>query len=202
MDEPTETGIGPEWVGREVQNAAKLDWGVGKVLRVQRIQTGGGPAHRVTVHFKVGTRTVQVPPARLIDPEAEPTRKKGWLDTIGGSTLDDTLRRVPEDVARFLGSPEQRFTVLLPLFAVDPEDGKALAEWARRQTRVADPLTQWSRDELDAAFGDYCVDRDSTLRNVTALVRQQSGPGRVRELLADAPGDVRRRVEEALGRVI
>lgn len=139
--------ITPDLVGCKVCNAARPDWGVGVVQRIQSQSTGGQTQHRVSVQFPViGQRVMLVPPARLVEPADTPTRSAGWLDTIGGATLDDRLRELPDEIVNLLAGPQERFLALLPLYRND-EDDKSMIRWAIAQTRVGDPLAQWSRDE-------------------------------------------------------
>lgn len=199
MDEITP---GPHLRGQKVQVPGKPDWGVGTVLKVQETTANGAPLCRITIQFPHGTRTLQSPPARLAPPQAEIERKQGWLDSIGGRTIDERLKQLPDDVIRVLGTPLQRLAVVLKTYAYT-DDPKSLIRWARAQTGLADPLSQWSRDELSIAFGVYCNERDAHLRNLAALVIQTEGRPSLDELLAKIDDDAARAaVSAALRRPI
>ncbi|RMF72647.1 MAG: DUF3553 domain-containing protein [Planctomycetota bacterium] len=193
--------IGPELVGRTVRNAARPEWGAGKVLKVQRCTQNGVTAHRVTIHFPIGTRVLVTPPARLAAPVDEPQRAAGWIESLGKSTLDDRLRRVRPELLDVLGPPRERIAALLPLFEYT-DDAKSLARWACDQVDVADPLTHWNRDELLAAFREFCVERDSHFRNLAAVLARSEGVAEVRRLLAEAPAPLAERAKAALQRII
>ncbi len=197
----SELRVDASLVGRRVVNRARPQWGAGQVLRVQPAEYEGKPAHRVSIQFACGHRTLLVPPGRLGLPEAEPERDAGWLDRLGQRTLDDRLRGLPEDVVNVLGTPRDRLLAAVPLYAIDPA-GEGLLDWARSQTGVADPLTHWTRDELQVAFAAFSAERDAHFRTVAALYRQHEGAEALRTLITALPEAVRQRVLEALRRPI
>ena len=197
----TEVAIGPELVGQPVQLASRLDWGVGKVVKVSSALQDGQPAHRIEVQFSFGTRQLLAPPARLIAPTLQPEREAGWLDSIGRSTLDDRLRSLPEEVVQVFGGPATRLAAVFPLYEFTEEPG-LLMRWARQQTQLGDPLSKWSRDELMVAFRHYCNERDAHLRAIAAVVRQSGGPEALQAALAGLENPLRERVLDALRRPI
>jgi hypothetical protein len=192
-----EIEIGPKLVGEKVCNPARPDWGVGTVLRVQSTTVAGQPQHRVSVQFATGHRTLIVPPARLAAPTAGPQRDSGWLAEAAGTTLDDRLRQLPESVAQFLGTPGQRIVAMAPLYGYT-EDPPSLIKWARAQAQVADPLSHWSRDELLAAFGEFCRQRDGVLRQIAAVLRRAEGASGADEVLATVEEPLRGRMRQVL----
>ncbi len=190
---------GPELIGRSVRHAARPEWGTGRVLRVRQVQRA--PAvWQVCVQFGVGTRTLRIPPARLIEPVPEAGREAGWIDRIGGTTRDDLVTRLPQRVMEAL-SPTERLDALLALYRWSEAPG-SLIDWARRQADVADPLSHWTRDELTALFERFCDERDAALRAVVAKLRRAGEQARLDERLAALDSAVRERVMRALVRVV
>lgn len=189
-------------VGKKVQVPGRPDWGAGKVLKVLSTTSGGAPLHRVTVQFAHGTRTLVSPPAKLMAPQEETERAAvGWLESIGGRTVDDRLKCVPEDVLQVLGTLRQRLIAVFPLYRWT-DDPKSLARWAMAQTHLADPLSHWSRDELSVAFAAFCSERDAHLRNLAALLRHTEGPEALQEALAELEPRELEAVKAALARPI
>lgn len=184
-------------VGQKVVHAAKPDWGVGTILRIEPTQPNGSGPRRVTVQFAVGSRVVQVPPARLVPPGPAVQRESGWLDKLAGRTLDDALRALPEEVQMHLGAPAQRLALIGRLYEHD-EDGPSLLTWARRQTGIADPLEHWTRDELLSAFADYRRARDAVLCETAARLSRAEGPAAVEAMLAEFSARVAERIRAAL----
>lgn len=194
--------VGPELIGRKVRNAARPEWGLGTVLRVEATRVNGVDAHRVLIQFdKVGSRPLIVPPARLLPPAAEPQRAEGWLESLGKSTLDDRLRQLPEAVLEVLGSLPQRLLAAVPLYRYT-EEPASLLRWACDQSGAADPLSLWTRDELLSAFGDFCVERDSHFRNLAAQLQISEGPDALRQTLEAFPETTKDAIRAALERVI
>lgn len=197
----SELDIGPELVGRSVCIATRPEWGEGKVLRVQSTTAGGEPRHRVSIQFAVGHRVLQVPPARLCEPQPQPQREQGWLNAAAANTLDDRLRRLPDVVTTFLGTQTQRLAALAPLYAYT-EDPSSLSKWARDQTQIADPLSLWSRDELSAAFRVFCDERDAELRVAAAKLKHAEGQAALEDALAGLPQALVSAMRAALQRPI
>jgi hypothetical protein len=192
-----ELRVGPHLVGVKVKNAARPEWGAGTVLRVQPVEVGVRKTFRVSVQFATGHRTLLVPPARLVTPEREPQRESGWLAGLGKNTLDDRLRALPQQVVEVLGTPRERLSAVIPLYALRPES-ESLLRWAREQTGVSDPLTCWTRDELLVAFQDFCAQRDAHLRHVAALLKRSEGGTALAEAIASIPEPLRSEVRAAL----
>ena len=193
----TELPISKALVGHQVALPQRPEWGVGRVLRVQSTTINGQAVHRVSIQFATGHRTLQCPPARLAEPEAEVEREAGWLDTIGGRTVDDRLVALPTVITEFLGTPAQRLVALAALYEqTDRPD--ALVHWARRQACVADPLSLWSRDELAIAFRQYCIERDSATRVAAALLKQADGAAAIDAVLNTLPPGVTEAIRAAL----
>lgn len=189
---------GPELIGRKVINPVRPEWGIGQVLRVSATEEAGAPVHRVSVQFPTGHRTLVMPPAKLCDPQPEIQRQTGWLDELGKNTLDAKLRGLPEDVLFFLGSPEKRVIAAAAMYEWE-ESQAGLARWARKQTMTSDPLALWSRDELQAAFDDYCSKRDQWLREAAAIWRKHHPRASAERLLEDIDPGVRRRMVSIIG---
>ncbi|MCG3126561.1 MAG: hypothetical protein CHACPFDD_01408 [Phycisphaerae bacterium] len=188
--------IGPTLVGRIVQVATKPEWGRGTVLRVQTTHAGGHPQHRVSIQFAVGHRQLLIPPGSICEPADEPERAPGWIDAVACATVDDRLRRLPLDATQVLGTLAQRLAALAPHFCVS-DDERSLLRWARAQTGVGDPLSRWTRDELQAALAQFERHRDGYVRELIANARAASGPAAVDDALATLDPAVREKVRAA-----
>src|SRR5262245_32162795 len=144
----------PALVGQKVINPSRPEWGVGQVLRVSEVVENGVTVHRVSVQFPTGHRNLLMPPAKLCNPQPEKQRQAGWLDGLAKTDLDTKLRSLPEDVLFFLGLPHQRIAAAASMYEWEESDA-GLVRWARKQTMTSDPLSLWTRDELQSAYADY-----------------------------------------------
>lgn len=184
---------GPDLVGQQVCNQAQPEWGVGKVLRVQRV----GEAWRVSVQFHGGHRYLLVPPARLVDPrELGSQAESGWIDKLAGSDANARLRGLPDEIRFFLGLPLQKFSALLGCYEWNSEP-RGLEAWARSQTETVNPLGRWTRDELSAAFEEYCRQRNDALHETLSRLQKSGDLPAARALLSASPDHVRRSVLDA-----
>lgn len=194
--------ISPELRGTKVQVLGRPDWGTGVVERVQSTSSNGQPQHRVTVMFPVvGQKTLVSPPARLALPVDGPTREQGWLDQIAGRTLDDRLRKLPADVEKMIGTTREKLSAVVLLYQFD-DSPKSLQRWAQRITGAPDPLSLWSRDELQLSFGAFCSERDAYLRGQAAQLQLKEGRDALDEWLRLLDEQYRERVLVALRRPI
>ncbi len=197
-----EVEINAALVGTEVVSTTRPEWGTGRVLKVVPTQHQGQAAHRVQVHFDIsGTRWLMIPPAKLKSPQAEVEREIGWLESVGGMTVDDRLKTLSPEVTEVLGDMRKRLAAVVPLYALS-DDPKVLQRWAIDQTGVRDPLGHWTRDELQIAFRHFCTERDSHLKNLLAHLKMKEGPDAVRAFLEALPGPLRAAIDDVLGRVI
>jgi len=196
-----ELDIGPGLVGQRVYNPARPEWGAGTVLRVETTRSDAGLQHRISVQFLAGHKMVHIPPAKLTRELEGQTREAGWLDTVAGSTPDERLVRMPPEVTGFLGTASQRLALVAALYEYTDEPG-SLIHWARRQTRIADPLSHWSRDELVQAFAKFCGERDAELRVTAGRVKQAQGAEGLQAALDALAPHIRQAVKAALQRPI
>jgi hypothetical protein len=186
--------------GQRLRNVARPEWGAGLVVSVQ--PAVGGQGARVTLDFPVvGRKTLLVPPARLAEAGSETRRQSGWLDELAGVSADQRLRLLPADVLLTLGTLRQRMDAILPWYAYESTAG-SLAVWARKLVGVGDPLSEWSRDELELAFQVFSRERDAHLRAIAAMLKKQEGPAALQEWLEGVDSALKPRVREALARPV
>jgi hypothetical protein len=188
-------------LGMSVRVAAKQEWGVGRVTRIQRQAHDGGATYRVYVQFHMGQKVLTAPPAKFVTPDdlssAAVNRDAGWLDKLAGQTLDDRLAALPESITLFLGSPVHKLIEIAKLFEFDGDD-KSLARWARMQTGSPDPLTTWTRDELQAAWEKFSVAREAAFADAVAAAGRQAGRVDWQQVLGNVDPSIRADVAERL----
>ncbi len=88
----------------------------------------------------------------------------GWLNELevaGGKKHE--LWELPDPLTDPFSTPEQRLRATLDSYKYSTEP-RALIAWAIVQTGLDDPLTKYTRPELEQAFPRFARDRDAHLR--------------------------------------
>jgi len=93
----------------------------------------------------------------------------GWLDAMDPEgAKSNELWDLPDDMSDPFASLADRLKATLQTYRFSTEP-RALMEWAIVQTGLNDPLSKYTRSELEQAFPRYVRDRDGHLKD---LVRQ------------------------------
>lgn len=149
------------------------EWGVGEVLTAEAASHQSTPCQRVTIRFaRAGMKTLSTAVARLA-PASEASRLEAAIQDLGG-WLDDAKKReavaevltsLPEDATDPFRSLKGRIETTCRLFRFTGS-GSSLVEWAAAQTGLADPLSQFSRHELEAHFARFRTALEGNLRRL------------------------------------
>ncbi len=181
--------------GDSVLNTARPEWGPGTVTRAERVIHEGQAAQRLNVRFPtVGLKTLHTGAVDLVPADENSAaqsvaQRSGWIAELEGNKPADIMVRLPADASDPFKSLWQRlqFTIGLYRFSREP---RALTDWAVAQSGLTDPLTRFSRHELETFFDRWARNRDAHL---VELVREASRTDQrqVDQLLAAAQPEVR-----------
>lgn len=168
--------------GDVVIHPKRPQWGDGKVMTALNINHEGSPGQRLTVRFanqgQVVINTAIVP---LVSKETvtqmSPTSSysshtgQGWLDGLSRDANGHELFKLPDELTDPFATLENRFEATLRSYKLisDGRDPRALLDWAVVQTGLSDPLSKYSRPELEQAYPRFARDRDNHL---ASLVKQ------------------------------
>jgi len=190
--------------GDKVRHPKRPEWGVGEVTRIEMITRDGQPDQRAWVRFpSVGLKTLLVSVAApeaigagdavdiaarlhaqttLVDVEAR--REGGWLGEIAKKRPEEVMCSLPpRAVDPFLSaSKRMEHTLSLYRFGVS---GAGLIEWAIAQSGLDDPLSRFSRHELEEFFKRWRFELDAQASRLLQELRRDRQP--VEPLLARAP---------------
>lgn len=184
-------------VGDTVAHPKKPEWGSGVVKQAQPATHNGVQAQRLRVDFanKPNT-TINTAIAPLVSGDAmddnfnQPkgfgqdmsmstnTNKAGagWLDQLEGKSGGQReLWDLPDACDDPFSSDEEQLDATLNTFKYSTDPGP-LFQWAVVQTGLDDPLSKYTRVELEQAFPRYARDRDNRLFE---LVRQMKRNGEI-----------------------
>lgn len=184
--------------GDRVVHPRRPEWGAGVVRQAQTITHQGQQAQRLAVDFPnrgrvtLNTAVAPLKPANT-DTESKQetltdmTRTRtaslsstevgsGWLEQLEQATRNRSheLWELPEQMTDPFASTQSRLDATLDSYRFSTE-ARSLIDWACMQTGLDDPLTKYTRQELEQAFPRFARDRD---QHLASLVRQIKRNGR------------------------
>lgn len=191
--------------GDTIVHTKRPEWGPGVVDDASLIDHEGQRAQRLIVKFaNRGTVTLNTAIAELVQKDSiqtmptssfsssnspTSTRKAesnsgGWLGSLTKTDPAKALYSLPDSMNDPFVSTSKRLEIMLDSyrFSTDPRQPRLLLDWAIMQTGMADPLSKYSRQELEQAFPRFARDRDNLLLDT---VKQLKREGRL-DLLAAA----------------
>jgi len=179
--------------GDKVVHAAKPEWGTGTVNKAQNLIRDGKACQSLTVRFEraglktVNTAIADIQPAadepRAPHPAADPG--EGWLAEAAAESPERRMAQLPVPCTDPFSTPASRLRATVDQYRFTPEGGSIL-DWAAVQTGLSDPLTRFSRHELEQFFRRYADNRDAHLRATAAECRKDD-PNAYQSIVAAAP---------------
>lgn len=183
-----------EWkMGDRVVHATKPEWGIGEVRSAESTVQGGVKCQRLTLRFeRAGVKTLSTAFAELRSPDemghtAATMAAEGPTSDplLGDDSPEERILRLPDSATDPFTSPRNRLKATLALYRFSREGG-SLLDWAASQTGMRDPLTRFSRHDLERLFERFRIALDSHLRRVVGEVRK-ADPAALSEVLGAAP---------------
>jgi hypothetical protein len=197
--------------GDAVYHPLRPEWGRGVVHQATTIVHEGKTAQRLVVEFANHGRTTlntalanlvtregnipimaDLPTSRFNTPTATvsvpPRNGGGWLDNLDQSRTSgeqSELWKLPESMNDPFLPLSKRIEGTLASFRFgnDPRHPRNLLDWAVAQTGLNDPLTKYSRHELEQGFRRFIRDRDNHLFELVRLLKRQSGQNLLAQML-------------------
>ncbi|GAB4108418.1 MAG: hypothetical protein Kow00105_15410 [Phycisphaeraceae bacterium] len=168
--------------GDVVTHPRRPEWGPGVVKSAQAIVHQGTAAQRLNVEFANHGRVVINTAVAPLAPKGSKatmsssiTADKGWLDQLERSRNNShELWDLPEALTDVFSSDLQRLMATLDTYKFSTEP-RPLIDWAVMQTGLNDPLTKYTRHDLEQAFARFARNRDQHLKD---LVRQLKRNGK------------------------
>jgi hypothetical protein len=175
--------------GDQVVHLRRPEWGSGVVRDARPVRHEGRDAQRLTIEFANHGRVVintAIAPIALKGKRETMTRTTstltprggsqgtGWLDQLerasGGSKHE--LWDLPGPLTDPFEPLHRRLQATLDTYKFSTEP-RSLIEWAVVQTGLDDPLTKYTRSELEHAFPRFARDRDEHLRNLVRQIKRK-----------------------------
>ncbi len=172
--------------GDVVVHARRPEWGQGVIHEATAIQHQGQPAQRLVVRFvNHGRITLNTAYANL-QPKGSnhtmtsttttsgsptPATNQGWLGTLEKNPPRE-LWSLPEAMTDPFAGLSGRLNATLDSYRFNA-GARSLIEWAAAQSGLTDPLTAYSRHELEQAFARFTRDRDQHLVELVRTAKKQ-----------------------------
>lgn len=164
-------------IADRVIHPGKPEWGVGTVATASATSQDGVACQRLAVRFdRAGLKTLTTafvqlrratqaaPVADEHDPFAPPNPSGVPDDPREARRM---MAALPDEATDPFLSPGARLRGVLALYRFEPTGG-SLIDWAAAQSRLADPLSRFSRHELEEFFSDYRRNLDKALSKAVA----------------------------------
>jgi len=189
--------------GDKVVHSQRPEWGTGTVTSAAGDVHEGSACQRLTVRFdRGGVKTLNTAMAKLIAADDAPRISAQAPDdddplamAIAGPSAKEVMLRLPDETNDPFTTPRSRLAAVLKLYKYS-EHGASLLDWAASQTGLKDPMTRFSRHELEDFFKRFCFVRDEQLKRVVIEVKKTE-PSVLAAQLAAAP----RSAQQALRRM-
>ncbi len=180
--------------GDEVLHPKRPEWGDGVVDEATTIQHQGRPAQRLVIRFAHRPRvTINTAIAPLIAKghkrtmshekvlESGRRERGGWLGALEQESGNNELWALGDDLTDPFSSLRRRLEATLATYRFSTE-ARSLTAWAVAQTGLEDPLSKYSRQELEQAFPRYARDRDNHLTELVRALRREGGDAALAEV--------------------
>lgn len=184
-----------EWKrGDRLIHAGRPEWGVGEVQTAESVVQRGERCQRLTVRFeRAGVKTLSTAYADLRPREELVGMNSGSGESrsspIDNAVLEQALLSLPEEATDPFRTRKARLEATLKLYRFGPV-GASLLDWATLQTGLKDPLSRFSRHELERLFERFRTAVDAHVRKLVQEMRRGE-PAALAEVLASASPEAR-----------
>lgn len=197
--------------GDIVIHPKRPQWGDGRVVSAIKINHEGQVGQRLVVRFaNHGQTTINTAVVPLISKETVSDMSsttsyshsgQGWLDALSRDANGHELFKLPEELIDPFATLEKRFeaTLISIKRLPDGKDPRGLLDWAVGQTGMNDPLTKYTRPELEQAFSRFARNREQHLAGLIKQLRAKGKLSYVQQIQRKAVTPV---VKQALARAI
>ncbi len=152
----------------------------------------GTACQRLTVRFeRAGLKTVLTAVADIhaaedhAPPAKEAAAPADWLDEATARDLPKIMASLPERATDPFASLEARIAATMDLYRFSAQ-GASLIDWAAMQTGLKDPMSRFSRPELEQLFERYSTARDNHFKSLLDEARKRQ-PGLIDSVTRTAP---------------
>lgn len=197
--------------GDRVRHVKRPEWGVGTVQKSESAAVNGQPFQRISVRFpNAGIKRLMSGHALLqrVEQHEEETMsnhsaienstsnsnfgiwdsmtESDWLSPVAQRKIREVMTTLPEEIRDPFNSYAKRLAATLNLYRFD-RSGRGLMDWAVSQSGMKDPLTRFSRQELEQLFDRWQQQLNSHLAKLLESATSGEDRRTANELLRSAP---------------
>lgn len=188
-------------VGDRVVHASYPEWGVGRVESAEGITHEGARRQRLGVRFeRAGLKTLSTAFADLRPAEegtaigrAEEQSGAGLIEGAAERSAAEVMISLPDAATDPFRPIGVRLRETLALYRFGGR-GPSLLDWAAAQSGLRDPLSRFTRHELEDFYVRYERERDKHLKRLVEQARR-SDPAALAEAVSKAPLEARNAVK-------
>jgi hypothetical protein len=193
----------PFTLGEKIVHARRPEWGEGVVDHATTISHDGKSAQRLIIRFaNQGLVTLNTAVAEVVRKDAadamassqtanSSSLTNAWLSESTRKNPAEALGALPDAMSDPFASLPKRLQATLESFKYNPtqrnaklpSDPRKLFDWAMAQTKLADPLSKYTRHELEEGYVRFTRNRDQHLRELVRAIKRQNVPGALQEVL-------------------
>jgi Protein of unknown function (DUF3553) len=210
--------------GDSVRHIRRPEWGTGSVTKTELVSVNGHQVQRLTIRFaNAGLKTLSTAHAELEPVVAEDhgiaevpqgvrhthdapamdiwknASEPGWLEPLARRKIEEQMTALPMEVRDLFNNLEKRLRLMLELYRFDRTGGKLL-DWAVAQSGLKDPLSRFTRHDLERLFDRWAFDRDTLLSRL--LVEARTQPALLKRLQGEALPAARHAVSRINARML
>jgi len=173
--------------GDRVRHTKRPEWGIGSIVKTEHLSVNGQDAQRVAVRFpNAGLKTISTahaelevmtdaiagPPAVDEHPLAgwDKMSESDWLGEVAQRKVHEAMASLSEAVRDPFNSLQHRLGACLDLFRFE-RTGASLLDWAVGQSGLDDPLSRFTRHELEVFFDQWAGNRTEHLQLLLGQAR-------------------------------
>jgi hypothetical protein len=205
--------------GDRVRHVKRPEWGVGSILKTEDTSVNGQPFQRITVRFpNAGVKRLMSGHALIqrVESDEEQTMKQtlsngpstsnfgmwdsltesDWLSPLAQRKIREVMTTLPEEIRDPFNPFAKRLAATLNLYRFN-RTGRALVDWAVAQSGLKDPLSRFSRQELEQLFDRWSHELDGHLAKLLNSATSAGDRNTARELLRSAPPAARTAIKRA-----
>jgi hypothetical protein len=120
-----------------------------------------------------------------------------WLASMHSNSDAAKLADLPMAATDPLSTLSRRLTLTLELYRFG-DDARSMIDWAAARTGLVDPLTQYSRHELEQHYQAFRAKREHYCRQLVGLIRQSGEDALLDRALEHPITSARQAVQRAM----